>query len=133
MANCRNRSARTGRFQKTKTKTSKRVCFPKGRKAASRRAPGRRARGRRADYTVDTAMSVDNRHSNPDAKGTWLVEFWDGTEIAVTPNYTRADKAEAAELALGVWEEYVLPNMDLSEAPAGWEPSKKDITGMSRV
>lgn len=34
--NCRNRNAKSGRFQARKTKTSKRVCFPKGRRTATR-------------------------------------------------------------------------------------------------
>lgn len=40
MANCRNRNTRTGRFQKSKSKNTKRSCFTSGARAASR---GRRA------------------------------------------------------------------------------------------
>ena len=91
-----------------------------------------RGRGRRSSYTVDTAGSVDYAGHDRNAPGTYRVEFWDGTEIFVVSSYTEAvDRGDAVETAVGVWEERVVPNLE--GAPAGWEPSEKDVTSVTKV
>ncbi len=96
------------------------------------RGRGQSARGRRSSYTVDTAGSVDYAGHDRNAPGTYRVEFWDGTEIFVVSSYTEAvDRGDAVETAVGVWEERVVPNLE--GAPAGWEPSEKDVTSVTKV